>query len=143
MKWKEENRFAKISQNIIGFDDLSLLFRNIEGYDFADREQTNYPPYNIEKISAEDLEIKIAVAGFKKKELKVLLHGTIVVIIGKKEHSSRDNYIYKGIASRCFEKVFLIATDISLEKAFLEHGILTIKLHRNCVQSQSIEIEIE
>ena len=55
----------KIARNSIGMDDY--LNRFWDGVDTT----SNYPPYNIIEINNVESRLEVALAGFKKDELKV------------------------------------------------------------------------
>ena len=70
--------------------DLSALFHTSIGFDnlYKLLEETmnnasgsNYPPYNIVKISEQHYRIAIAVAGFEKDELIITLDDSLLKII--------------------------------------------------------------
>ena len=60
-----ESLMDRISRNSIGLD---TYFENI----FNVTNQVNYPPYNIVHVNNVESRLEIALAGFKKKEIKVL-----------------------------------------------------------------------
>ena len=53
-----------IRQNGIGMDDYLNRF-------FNESPQSNYPPYNLIQLNNHESKLEIALAGFKKNELKV------------------------------------------------------------------------
>ena len=55
----------KIAKNSIGLDDYFDRFFN------SDFPQSNYPPYNLIKLINHESKLEIALAGFKKDEIKV------------------------------------------------------------------------
>lgn len=118
--------------------DLSSLFHTTIGYDniarmldsFANSEQVNsYPPYNIIKVDDLTYRISIALAGFEKHEIDIVLESDILTIKseGKKKNID-DNFLYKGIAFRAFEKKFQLADNIKIKEASLKNGLLSIDL---------------
>ena len=60
-----ESLMDRITKNSIGLD---TYFENI----FNVTNQVNYPPYNIVHVNNVESRLEIALAGFKKKEIKVL-----------------------------------------------------------------------
>ena len=60
-----ESLMDRISRNSIGLD---TYFENI----FNVGQQQSYPPYNIVHVNNVESRLEIALAGFKKKEIKVL-----------------------------------------------------------------------
>ena len=57
--------FDRITKNSIGMDDYLNSFFN------SDYPQSNYPPYNLIQLNNHESKLEIALAGFKKDELKV------------------------------------------------------------------------
>ena len=109
----------------IGFDDIARILNN-----FANSEQANtYPPYNISKIDDYTYRISIALAGFEINDINIILEKDILTIksSGKKKNIS-ENFLYKGIAFRAFEKKFQLADNIKIKEATLKNGLLDIDL---------------
>ena len=109
----------------IGFDDIARILNN-----FANSEQANtYPPYNISKIDDYTYRISIALAGFEINDINIILEKDILTIksSGKKKYIS-ENFLYKGIAFRAFEKKFQLADNIKIKEANLKNGLLNIDL---------------
>ncbi|MFO0390087.1 MAG: Hsp20 family protein [Alphaproteobacteria bacterium] len=123
--------------------DLSPLFRSTVGFDHlsrmidtafkADERTLSYPPYNIAKLSDDEYEITMAVAGFKQSDLNVVAQQNMLVISGnatEKEEKEGKNYLHKGIANRSFERKFSLADHVKVIDAGLENGLLTLRLQR-------------
>ena len=109
----------------IGFDDIARILNN-----FSNSEQANtYPPYNVSKIDDYTYRISIALAGFETNDIDIILEKDILTIksSGKKKNIS-ENFLYKGIAFRAFEKKFQLADNIEVKKATLKNGLLNIDL---------------
>ena len=109
----------------IGFDDIARILNN-----FANSEQANtYPPYNISKIDDYTYRISIALAGFEISDINIILEKDILTVksSGKKKNIS-ENFLYKGIAFRAFEKKFQLADNIKIKEATLRNGLLNIDL---------------
>lgn len=109
----------------IGFDDIARILNN-----FSNSEQSNaYPPYNISKIDDFTYRISIALAGFETSDINIILEKDILIIksAGKKKKIN-ENFLYKGIAFRAFEKKFQLANNIKVKEARLKNGLLDIDL---------------
>jgi len=94
---------------------------------------TNYPPYNLERLSDNRYRIVLAVAGFAADQIDISLADDKLTISGSvvKEDTvkAEDNsYLYKGIAERNFSRSFVLADHVSVVEASLENGLLTIEL---------------
>ncbi|MGK7294324.1 MAG: Hsp20 family protein [Candidatus Wenzhouxiangella sp. M2_3B_020] len=121
--------------------DLSPLYRTAIGFDRLADMLTNasrvdgngYPPYNIESRGEDRYRISMAVAGFSESDLDIVTEQNTLTISGSKpEAEDEDNreYLYRGIATRSFERRFQLADHVRVESAKLENGLLHIELKR-------------
>ena len=116
---------SSLFHTTIGFDDIARILNN-----FANSEQANtYPPYNISKIDDCIYRISIALAGIEINDIDIILEKDTLTIksSGKKKNIS-ENFLYKGIAFRAFEKKFQLADNIKIKEATLKNGLLNIDL---------------
>ena len=103
-----------------------------------------YPPYNIEQISSNLLRITIAVAGFEKEDLEINLEGNQLQIKGfKKEENDDRIFLHRGIATRQFQRNFILADGIVVEEASMENGLLFVDLSQPISSEESKKIEIK
>ena len=134
--------FSPLYRSTIGFDRLAQLLDSGAGVD-AD---VTYPPYNIERLSEDEYRITMAVAGFSQDELSITSENNRLVVSGEKpeEQESEDNaYLYRGIATRSFERRFNLAEHVRVTGARLDNGLLHIELEREipeAMKPRSIEI---
>lgn len=116
-------------RSTVGFDRLfSLLDSQVAGNQTA----PTYPPYNIERTADDEYRITMAVAGFKEDELTVEVKEGTLTVTGSKSESETDesNVLYRGIASRAFERRFQLADHVEVKAAELRNGLLHIDLER-------------
>ncbi len=113
---------------LLGFDHFERML------DRATKASAEgYPPYNIEQIGENFLRITLAVAGFSMDDLNVSLEDTQLVVRGRLEDMPEDEnriYLHRGIASRQFQRNFVLAEGIEVETATLDNGLLVIELER-------------
>ena len=103
-----------------------------------------YPPYNIEQISSNLLRITIAVAGFEKEDLEINLEGNQLQIKGfKREEDDERIFLHRGIATRQFQRNFVLAEGIEVEGASMENGLLSVDLSQPINSEESKKIEIK
>jgi molecular chaperone IbpA len=116
----------------VGFDRFNDLFESLlsdtsEGFD-------SYPPYNIEKLGEDDYRIVMAVAGFKRDDLNIVLQGGELTVSGRIRDKDRAGeavqVLHRGIATRSFERTFRLADYIQVKGADMEDGLLIISLER-------------
>ncbi len=125
---------------LLGFDDLERVLDNA-GKVAGD----GYPPYNIERTTAQDgelIRIVLAVAGFTKDQLDITLEGNQLIITGKQENDKSRLYLYRGIAARQFQRGFLLADGLTVQSASLSDGLLAVELWRPAPSRQTSRIEI-
>ena len=125
----------------------SPLFLGFDHFERAvDRMSKNaadgYPPYNVEQISEDRLRITLAVAGFAAEDLQVQLEDNQLVIRGRQGEEPERVYLHRGIATRQFQRSFVLAEGIEVTGAGLDNGLLSIDLERPRVEPQVRTIEI-
>jgi molecular chaperone IbpA len=92
--------------------------------------EQNYPPTTIEKKDDNIIIIYLALAGFSKEQLNIVVNNGELIIRGEKEKNHEDKiYIQKGVAFRNFEKKFLIGVDGKILKAAYKDGLLQLKVY--------------
>ena len=121
----------------LGFEDIERSFERL-----SKSAAEGYPPYNVEQHSERHLQIILAVAGFSLEELSIRLEGNQLVIRGRQAAADERQYLYRGIATRQFQRNFLLADGLEVTGAFLEHGLLRVDLDRPLVESQVRTIDI-
>lgn len=111
---------------LLGFDHLERMI------DRASKSaNSGYPPYNIEQVSEHGLRITLAVAGFTMDQLSVAIEDRHLVIRGQQQEDDRERvFIHRGIATRQFQRVFLLADEIEVKGAHMDNGLLHIDLVR-------------
>ena len=120
--------FAPLLRSSIGFENLNRLV------DLASRGDGDaYPPYNIEKLGDGTYRIAMAVAGFTREELDLVIQENMLVVVGRageeKEGNARE-FLHRGIAKRAFERRFQLADTIKVTGASYENGLLHVDLVR-------------
>ena len=116
--------FDKITKNSIGMDEYLNQF-----WDSA--TTSNYPPYNLIQLNNHESKLEIALAGFKKDELKVYTEFGKLHVQGKKEESENDRtFVHKGLAQRSFERVWTVTDDTKVGSVKFEDGLLTVELNK-------------
>lgn len=121
--------FDRVKTYSIGFD---RMFDRL--FDDSFVATTNYPPYNIVKVSDTQYAIQIAVAGFGKKDIEIETKENTLTVKSKdkKEGELVDDttYLHKGISNRSFTRSFSLADDVVVKGATFENGLLNVELER-------------
>merc|ERR1712159_400029 len=107
----------KISRNSIGMDDYLNRF-------FSDTRTENYPPYNIVQVNNVETRLEVALAGFKKKEVKVYTEFGKLIVEGDKEKKEDTNYAHQGLAQRSSSRSWAISDDTEVRDVKFEDGLL-------------------
>lgn len=115
---------------LLGFDDIERALDRV-----AKNASDGYPPYNIERIARTEcgpdrLRITLAVAGFRRDQLEILLEENQLVIRGRQIDDKTRHYLHRGIAARQFQRAFLLAEGMEVLGADLTNGLLSVDLVR-------------
>lgn len=123
----------RAQQTMLGFgpDWGDRLLSSVANSDVA------YPPYDLLKIDDQHYRIVIAIAGFSRDELDVVVEKHRLTIFGKKTEKTEEETsaaswktIHKGIATRAFTRTFMLADYTRVSDAKYEDGLLTIDVVR-------------
>ena len=120
--------FSSLHPFTIGYDDVFKHFETL-----LEHQQPNYPPYNIVKIGDYTHCVEVALAGYSKAEVEVIVEDKTLTIKSSDlpaKDKPKDNVIHKGIAKRAFKRVFTLADDVVVNDAVLKDGLLTVELER-------------
>ena len=134
--------FAPFRRSTVGFDRLFDMLENSS----ASQSQENYPPFDLIKLGDNEYRIELAVAGFKPGEIDITAQQNVLIVSGKKDEESENrgqDYVYRGIATRSFERRFALADHIQVRGADLKDGLLAIELIREipeAMKPRKIEI---
>ena len=134
--------FAPFRRSTVGFD---RLFDMLENTSFGNGGE-NYPPFDLVKTGENEYRIELAVAGFKADEIDITAQQNVLIVSGRKKDESDDegsDFIYRGIATRSFERRFALADHIQVRGADLKDGLLSIELVREipeAMKPKKIEI---
>lgn len=127
--------------------DLTPFYRSTVGFDrlFSMLDQVSdsspgYPPYNIERTGENTYRISVAVSGFSESELSIVAKENALTIKGEKAANEnakeQPEVLYRGIASRAFERVFQLADHVQVKNASLEDGLLHVDLVREIPEAK-------
>ena len=113
---------SSVIKSFVGFDAFFDELNKI-----AEAKESNYPAYNLEKLQDNKYKITIAVAGFSIDKLSVEVIDKLLVVKAESiNDSTHQEYLYKGIAQRPFTKKFRLESNLKVENASLNEGILSI-----------------
>jgi HSP20 family molecular chaperone IbpA len=115
---------------LLGFDDIERALDRV-----TRTASDGYPPYNIERLARtgtepERLRITLAVAGFTRDQLEIVVEEQQLVIRGRQQDDKDRQYLHRGIAARQFQRTFLLAEGMQVLGADLRNGLLSVDLAR-------------
>jgi len=115
---------------LLGFETMEKTLERVA------KSGDSYPPYNIERIRGngekrgEMLRITLAVAGFSESDLDVSTEENQLIVRGRQNDDTEREFLHRGIASRQFQRVFMLADGMRVLGAELRNGLLSIDLDR-------------
>ena len=125
--------------HMLGFEQLEQLLERT-----AKSSNEGYPPFNIEQTSDRSFRITLATAGFSEADLSITLENRQLVIHGKKnQETDKRIFLHRGIATRQFQRSFVLADGVEVGEAFMENGLLHIDLLQNIPTNVIQKIDIK
>lgn len=114
---------------LLGFDTMEKTLERLA------KSGDSYPPYNIERIRdaeerSERLRITLAVAGFAESDLDVTVEENQLIVRGRQNDDKEREFLHRGIASRQFQRCFVLADGMRVIAAELKNGLLSVDLDR-------------
>lgn len=114
---------------LLGFDAMEKTLERLA------KSGDGYPPYNIERLRGTDgatqtLRITLAVAGFAESDLEVTTEENQLIVRGRQSDDTEREFLHRGIASRQFQRCFVLADGMRVTGAELRNGLLCIDLDR-------------
>jgi len=113
-------------RSTVGFDRLFDLMNESSRWS----GEESYPPYNIERADEDHYRISLALAGFSPDEIAITAEQNVLTVEGSKAQKAQTEYLYQGISSRPFRRVFNLADYVQVKGASFEDGLLKIDLVR-------------
>ena len=117
-------------RSTVGFDRLFNLLDSVGG---VETSAPTYPPYNIERTGENEYRVTMAVAGFGEDDLSIEAKENTLTVKGEKKSETEEKenqFLYRGIAARAFERRFQLADHVEVKGATLENGLLHVDLVR-------------
>ena len=125
--------------HMLGFEQLEQLLERT-----AKSSNEGYPPFNIEQTSDRSFRISLATAGFSEADLSITLENRQLGIHGKKnQETDKRIFLHRGIATRQFQRSFVLADGVEVGEAFMENGLLHIDLLQNIPTNVIQKIDIK
>ena len=118
--------FTPFRRSTVGFDRLFELLENGNSLLGGD----NYPPFDIEHDGEDRYRITVAVAGFRQDEIDITAQQNMLIVSGRKAEEGERQFVHRGIATRSFERRFILGDYVQVRGAELKDGLLSIELVR-------------
>lgn len=101
----------------------------------APRFETNFPPYNIRKLTEDEYVLELAVAGFKKENIEIEVRKSVLTVSGSVPENE-ETYLHRGIARRSFSRSFVLQEHMKVESANMENGMLALFIAREIPEAE-------
>lgn len=111
------------------FNDLELL--RLEPFRY---NNNSFPPYDVFEVGEKEYCIQMALAGYHKDDIEILVEDNKLKISSNKVDSSEElevKYHHKGIAKRSFSSQFRLPEHAEVTNCVMERGILAITIEIN------------
>ena len=102
--------------------------------------QSNYPPYNLLKVSDTCYKLEIAASGFKSSELTVYTENNRLIVEAEKSCKEEKEYIYRSLSHRNFKRIWSLSEDVRVKSVNFEDGLLLIQLEKIISEHQKKKV---
>ena len=111
-------------------------------FDTVHESTTNYPPYNLIKESETEFRLELALAGYKKEDIKVSTEWNKLSVEAVKKEKTQDTgeYLHNGLAKRAFTRTWTLSDDVKVSDVKFGDGLLVIKLNRVIPEHQKRKV---
>lgn len=123
--------FSPVYRSLVGFDRMANMIDAAASQ--AAKSNTSYPPYNVTRLSEDNFQIELAIAGFTTDMIDIETHDGVLTVSGDQSPKAENDaveYLHRGIAERGFERRFQLADHVRVQSATLANGLLSIDLVR-------------
>ena len=113
------------------YDGVALgLEQTFERLDSLRDNNTNFPPYNIRKVSDTETVLEVALAGYKKENLTVAVENHVLTLSSVKteQGEATGEFVHKGVAFRSFAKNFQLGDNASVRDVTFTDGLLSLSV---------------
>lgn len=117
----DTSTLANLSRVLVGVDRILNSRPSVS---------TNYPPHNIVKYNENSYGIEVAIAGFSKDEISIVVDQNVLSVRGEhlSETGTEIEYLHRGIAARNFVVEFPLAEYMKVADAAIQDGMLKISI---------------
>jgi len=128
--------FAAFDQFTVGYENIFGDLREIGAQDIR------FPFHNL-VVSEDGYFLNFTLAGWSRDEVKVSAEDNKIVIRGEPVAATEEGEVlYSGITRKAFERTIIVARELEVLEAWMENGMLTIKLVKPEPVSNMREIPI-
>ena len=121
----------------VGFE---TIFNSLENLTQNERP---YPHYDVQRIDEDTYVIEMALAGYKKENIKVMVKDNFLIVEGKSDlKKDNSDYVRRGIAQRSFKKRLQISDHLECKDAKFEDGMLSVHL-KNIREKNTKQITVK
>jgi molecular chaperone IbpA len=92
---------------------------------------TTFPPYNLIKTDDDHYVVELALAGYTKEDIEVVVEKDVLTVRSIEKDEAKDaEVLHQGIAKRLWTQKFVLGEWMQVKDAALKDGLLTIKIER-------------
>ena len=118
---------------------LENMFRQLDA--FADNG-TSFPPYNIRQVSDTEQVLELALAGYTKEQLSVVVErNTLTISATKKEgEEPSGSYTHRGVAQRTFARNWKLGENTIVGEVTFRDGLLIVPVYVEVPEAQQRKV---
>jgi molecular chaperone IbpA len=113
-------------QFFLGFQDQISRWNGL-----TNMKVTTFPPYNLIKTDDDHYVVELALAGYTKDDIEVVVEKDVLTVRSIEKDEAKDaEVLHQGIAKRLWTQKFVLGEWMQVKDAALKDGLLTIKIER-------------
>ena len=100
-----------------------------------------FPRHNVVKITDTDFRIELALAGYNREDLNVVVEdGVLVVSCDKSWAESDESYLHRGISAKKFTRKFPLNESVEVKGSTFVDGLLMVFLEQVTPEANAAKV---
>ena len=100
-----------------------------------------FPRHNVVKITDTDFRIELALAGYNREDLNVVVEdGVLVVSCDKSWAGSDESYLHRGISAKKFTRKFPLNESVEVKGSTFVNGLLMVFLEQVTPEANAAQV---
>lgn len=123
-------RYSSVPKLVQDLNSYLIGFNSYYDSMLTHASHSDFPKFNIVKNDKENYRLEMALAGYRKDQLKVYTEENRLVVEAEKQEDEKECYFHKGLTSKSFKWVRVLSDNLIVKDAKFENGLLIVNIER-------------